>query len=87
MPFLASIRDGLLQVPSVNIIAVSPPCQGFSSANSGGKNDETNKDVTASVADIAQTIEPLYLIMEQVTGCVSTTRVLVYVINLSLHLQ
>ena len=58
----------------VNIHA-SPPCQGFSSANTGGGiNDRQNKGCTQDFLEIVAYIQPLFVSMENVPGLDSKRR-------------
>ncbi|KAJ7164554.1 hypothetical protein C8R43DRAFT_987452 [Mycena crocata] len=62
-----------IALPPIHVALISPPCQGFSSANPGGKNDEGNRSLFSSVGDIAGAFEPLWICVENVPGLINQT--------------
>ncbi|KAJ7149220.1 S-adenosyl-L-methionine-dependent methyltransferase [Mycena crocata] len=67
---------GTISLPQVHVALISPPCQGFSTANPGGKNDENNRGLLDSVCDIAPAFRPYWLVMENVPGLTHPKHVL-----------
>lgn len=65
---------GIIPLPDIQVALISPPCQGFSTANPGGKHDEENRHLLESVADIARTFEPYWICGENVHGCVASLK-------------
>ncbi|KAJ7111267.1 S-adenosyl-L-methionine-dependent methyltransferase [Mycena epipterygia] len=65
-------EKGIISVPDIQValILFSPPCQGFSSANSGGGNDEENRGLFSSVGDIARSFRPYWILIENVPGLI-----------------
>lgn len=63
----------IIPLPDIHVALISPPCQGFSSANPGGKNDDENRDLLGSVRDIARSFEPYWICVENVPGCAFTS--------------
>ncbi|KAF8127103.1 S-adenosyl-L-methionine-dependent methyltransferase [Mycena galopus ATCC 62051] len=61
-------KQGIIPLPQVQIALISPPCQGFSTANPGGKNDEKNCSLLQTVADIAVAFQPYWICVENVPG-------------------
>ncbi|KAG7087657.1 hypothetical protein E1B28_013605 [Marasmius oreades] len=59
--------------PSCAVALISPPCQGFSSANPGGKNDEENRKGLAICSRIAETLNAHHVLIENVPGSVLVT--------------
>ncbi|KAJ7469860.1 S-adenosyl-L-methionine-dependent methyltransferase [Mycena galericulata] len=57
-----------ISLPEIHVAIISPPCQGFSSANPGGKNDEKNRELLMAVADIARAFKPFWIYVENVSG-------------------
>lgn len=51
-----------------SLVTISPPCEGFSAGISGGKDDEKNNDLVSLVNQIAEIIDPHWLVMENVVG-------------------
>ncbi|CAG8745536.1 1490_t:CDS:2, partial [Acaulospora colombiana] len=45
----------------ISVLLMSPPCQGFSSANSGGKDDASNCRQVDTVSEALRVIQPRYL--------------------------
>lgn len=46
----------------LSVLLISPPCQGFSRANSGGKNDSQNRDAVNVVPDALRKLSPAYMV-------------------------
>ncbi|KAJ7746301.1 S-adenosyl-L-methionine-dependent methyltransferase [Mycena metata] len=65
---LAMIKQGIMSLPEILIALISPPCQGFSTANPGGQYDEGNRQLLESVADIARVAKPYWICVENVPG-------------------
>ncbi len=57
---------------SPSVVLISTPCQGFSTANSGGKDDAQNNQLIRSVGDILKFTNPLYVVYENVSDNVSS---------------
>ncbi|KDQ13404.1 hypothetical protein BOTBODRAFT_33709 [Botryobasidium botryosum FD-172 SS1] len=69
--FLYDYRQGLIIAPGVGsptALLMSTSCQGFSSANSGGKDDEQHCRQVDMVGQALQILTPQYLFYENVTG-------------------
>ncbi|KAJ7666946.1 S-adenosyl-L-methionine-dependent methyltransferase [Mycena polygramma] len=60
--------QGVVPLPEIQIALISPPCQGFSSANSGGKHDGENRQWLQTVSEIAATFKPYWICVENVSG-------------------
>ncbi len=43
--FLSELEDNNITCPNLTVALISPPCQGFSAANPGGKDDNINRKV------------------------------------------
>ena len=68
---LREAQRGNITFPDITVALVSPPCQGFSTANPGGKNDAVNNSVLAICGQIARLNDPYYIIVENVVGYVN----------------
>lgn len=70
--FLRDLKSpGKLKVDTKKIILIhgSPPCQGYSGANtSGGNNDWQNKECTIDFLKVVEYIQPPFVSMENVPG-------------------
>ncbi|KAL3778165.1 hypothetical protein ACHAW5_008967 [Stephanodiscus triporus] len=76
--FLRKLKLGKLNIDTQNIALIhgSPPCQGFSMANtSGGKNDWQNKQCTLDFLEVIEFIQPPFVSMENVPGIVSKRKI------------
>ncbi|KAJ7160025.1 S-adenosyl-L-methionine-dependent methyltransferase [Mycena crocata] len=61
-------NKGIISLPPIHIALISPPCQGFSSANPGGKDDAENRALLSSVGTIARSFRPYWMCIENVPG-------------------
>lgn len=50
------------------VALISTPCQGFSTANRGGKNDTENNEQVSSVGHILKFIQPPFVVYENVSS-------------------
>ncbi|KAJ7287733.1 S-adenosyl-L-methionine-dependent methyltransferase [Mycena rebaudengoi] len=60
--------NGTILLPETHVALFSPPCQGFSTANPGGKNDEDNREVLGCVIEIVHSLQPTLVVLENVPG-------------------
>jgi site-specific DNA-cytosine methylase len=58
----------IIPIPQIQIALISPPCQGFSTANPGGKDDNENRQLLETVKDIAGGFNPYWICVENVPG-------------------
>jgi DNA (cytosine-5)-methyltransferase 1 len=66
---LSELMSGSIDTTEIVWIHGSPPCQGFSFANtSGGINDRQNKDCTLDFLEIVAKIQPPFVSIENVPG-------------------
>jgi len=69
--FLRDLKSGRLKIKKdeITLIHGSPPCQGYSGANtSGGNNDWQNKECTIDFLRVVEHIQPPFVSMENVPG-------------------
>ena len=66
---LSELMSGSIDTTEIVCIHGSPPCQGFSFANtSGGINDRQNKNCTLDFLEIVAKIQPPFVSIENVPG-------------------
>eukprot|EP00899_Mesostigma_viride_P018108 jgi/Mesvir1/26299/Mv12885-RA.1 len=68
---LENVRAGNPDAPApgaLHVLHASSPCQGFSTANPGGRNDAANRQLTDAVGEAVELFRPLVLSFENVTG-------------------
>lgn len=66
--FLDDIRDCTVSAPEAPVLLISTPCQGFSSANPGGKDDKKNRAQMRTVKTAASRLKPSLIFFENVPG-------------------
>ncbi|KAK0440405.1 S-adenosyl-L-methionine-dependent methyltransferase [Desarmillaria tabescens] len=66
--FLSELEDENITCPDLTVALISPPCQGFSGANPGGKNDDVNRKALSISTRILTTTNTYYGLIENVTG-------------------
>lgn len=61
--YLQDVEDGKLAAPGpLAVLCISPPCQPFSSANPGGKNDDENIQQLRVVGKALDLLQPAYMV-------------------------
>jgi len=76
--FLRKMKSGTLKFDAEDVILIhgSPPCQGFSGANtSGGNNDWQNKQCTIDFLEVVEHVQPPFVSMENVPGLAMNRRI------------
>lgn len=68
--FLSELEDNNITCPNLTVALISPPCQGFSAANPGGKDDIINRKALSISTHVLTATNTYYGLIENVTGCV-----------------
>lgn len=67
--YLQDLSDGKIASPGpIAVLCASPPCQPFSNANPGGKNDKDNKEQLHVVGKALEILKPEYMVSSLAHG-------------------